>query len=238
MKAARLLLLFLIAGPGFLFAQDSTTCQTRYKLHVEEFSTRLDRLERAYMRYRWTEAQIRQVLYDLLWKARTDANHPLDKARRAAGREEEEKHKTLLDRYLKQSEKDSIYIWKALKALDEGPMQYSNLCERPDFIVCMNNSFKPVFRTVEAIRQEFHHILEGEREYRTRIETITGGKEGLYPQDTVEPESQHNDYYWRFENELSQKRFLEDARIMAWFGEIRETLNWKFSADDCCIMCS
>ncbi len=237
MKTAAFLALLLLLPSG-LRAEAPGTCGARYEVWSSDFEKGLSNLELSYQRYRWAEFKIRRLLYERLWQARSDANHPLDKSRRISGSAEEERLMDILRDYRAQSDEASASFWKTLSELDSSSGAFPQMCERPDFIACMNQGFNPLHRKIEESRAFFRVLVENEREYRTAVENASGGSDGRYPQDLIEPAPDHTDFYWRFESSNSQARFTDDARMMELLLDLQSLLKNNPPAARCCLQCA
>lgn len=231
----------LILAAAFLFHPQAfanpEACTARYEGRQKEILKGVRRLELYYSQYRLSEFKIRRLMYEKIWQARTDGNDPLSKEKRAQGQEEEKRLAPVLRDLRQESETASNGFLKSLQALQQADANVSPICPRSDFRTCLAQAYQPVYRLLEECRAAFDSIFEQEREYRTAVENVSGGRDGLYPQDTVEPAAGHTDFYWRFESARSPQRFEEDSHMNDLLTEIRRILTANFPGDSCCLQC-
>ena len=79
-------LLFLLLVSSSVFALPIETCRNKNKNYQTSLDVGLDKLEKIYIHYRWTEAKIRRIYYEKIWEARLDGNDPLSPEKRERAR--------------------------------------------------------------------------------------------------------------------------------------------------------
>ncbi len=210
-------------------------CQTCLKGKSIDFNRMIDRLEHAYIQYRWVEAKIRRLYYEDLWAARYDEVNPLDKIKREKGKKRVLELEENLKSLEKNSQSLSNLIWKKNIALQNYREQLS--CHPENAVrTCFDQNFQSIYDHLAAMKIEFDHIFESEREYRKAVSLTAGSRHGLYPQDALEKPVLHKEYYWRFEQERSPKRYAEDAKMMDAFNLLRELTLKRFTDASCCVI--
>ncbi len=228
---------FAVLFPQILTADTPETCQAHYGVYQANVLRRLDRVEDSYARYRWTEFSLRKTFYDRLWLARLEGNDPLDREKREAGQREEKRLIGVIRDLQKRSEKKVSLIFADLDALTRSDSEAPRMCALPSFRTCLLKANGPMIDQLEALRKAVGEILEHDREYAAVVLDASGGKDGLYPQDVLEPAVEHSDAFWRFESPRSQERFTDDSRVLNILTEIRTLLTVQFSGDSCCFRC-
>lgn len=232
--AAFHLLFFLLSSAH---AENPDVCQALYRNYQTDWKNALNGLENDYASFRLAEFKGRRLMYENIWAARIEANDPLDVEKRKRGSEEEKRLQESLAEIRKDSGFAAGRFKNTLDHLLQSDSQAPGMCKRPDFRVCLLDANKPVYDILKQLRTDFEKIFEHERAYRTAVEAASGGRDGLYPDDTLESTNEHSDYYWRFENSRSPDRFEQDRRIAALLNETRTILTKKFAGDLCCHGC-
>jgi hypothetical protein len=236
-KTLSFCLILLLFSNLSLAADLQTVCQTKLQNAQKDIAAEIDSLEQKFFFYRMLETKIRFMTYENLWKARTQSMDPLNKGIRQSGHSEED---ALLDELneLEQNSKNTA------NALHEGLRQF--LHHETSFASCCpdlkaGNCFRQAIAPLDSKLKEgidlFDHIYEHEREYRKAVDATVGGKQGLYPEETVEAEVKHGDYFWRFEMERRQIRFEEDSQMLRFIHELKLFMGRKFPGADCCTSC-
>lgn len=223
-----------------LFAQTDpfSECKLRYEGHKKVLLNDLARAEENYLNYRWSEIKIRRLYYERLWAARQDAMDAVRKEKRAQGKDEEARVLKALDAAEKSSANSSNGFLNAIRDFQSRDYDFSNACPERQYKECFQKAFKPAYAIAEEMKHYFDTVFEHEREYRLSVAKTVGDRQGLYPEDTVEPPEDHRDYYWRFEKGRQDRRFEEDKRIMDYLHDIEKVVAWKFEGDHCCYQCA
>ncbi len=212
-------------------------CRVIYEASKLGALQELSRLEEVFQRYRWAEFKIRIFEYERLWKARRESNDPLSKETRFRGQHEEDRlleELAAMDEVSKKSSNELLEGFRKIKNLHE---ELAPCCPDKDVQECLGKSLETLYVKADEGIGYFEHIFEHEREYRKEVSLSVGGRQGLYPEDTVELPVQHGDFFPRYEVERRQARFEEDAWMVHFFGELRKMLTDSFPGDDCCFRC-
>lgn len=212
-------------------------CKVVYDAAKTQTLQNLTALEETYLRYRNAEFKIRIFEYTRLWKARAQSNEPLQKDVRTAGQIEEDRVLEELAYLDDISQKASNSLLEGLKKLKNLQELFAPCCPDPDIQACLGKSFEPFSEKVDTGIDYFGHIFEHEREYRKEVGLTIGGRKGIYPDDTVEAESVHGDFFARYEVERRQNRFEEDVWMASFFQDLKKMLTDSFPGDHCCLGC-
>ncbi len=238
MRKAVLGILFLLAAAQPALAESPEICHAKYQVHMKSVLRNIRRMENAYVHYRWAEFKIRRMMYEQVWQARTDANDPLSRDKRAEGQDREKHLKEAVEKMRQESRRASNAFVQSLRNIEQSDANAPNICKRSDYRACLVEANRPLYSLLKEAKEEFEKIFEGERETRDAVELASGGRDGLYPDDALEPSSEHTDMFWRFESGRGQERFTADGKIMDLIYEMRKTLTWKFPGDNCCLQCN
>lgn len=230
-------MIFIASFHSLSWALPIESCRGKNAEYQNALVSRLDELEKIYVRYRWLEAKIRQVYYEDLWTARLDGNDPLSYEKRESGQDLEKKYLEILKPFQRESEERSTGFVAMVEDMKNTNGQIGGLCERRDVHTCLLLEYKDYFEMMDRALKLFTRIFESEREYRVKVENASGGRDGLYPEDTLEPAGEHTDYYWRFEQSQSQDRFQQDAEMMRLLMDARKFLLLDDRGEGCCRQC-
>lgn len=197
----------------------------------------VDSLESAYLHYRWIEFKIRLLTYQDLWSARTQAMDPVSKDARRRGELEEKRLLEILKDADARSLKASNGFHQEIRSIQAMDADFMSCCSEKRFAECVEQSFGPLYQTMDETLKAFEHVFEHEREYRKEIELTAAGREGLYAEDALEGKSAHKPFFWRFEVPRRQARFEEDETMMRFFEKARAEVRTAFSGAGCCYGC-
>lgn len=197
----------------------------------------LDNLENQFAHYRKTETKIRLLTYERLWRARTEGMDPLDKPKRMKGQNEEALLLDELQQLDRESNQDSSDFFEKLQGLKAYENQFGGCCPNKESAECYQTAFLPIRENIEDGLKLYNSIFEHEREYRKAVDLTVGGRQGLYPEDTLESSVQHTPFFKRFEIERRQSRFEEDSNMLRFFHDLRKYLTRDFPGDLCCLHC-
>lgn len=233
MSACRL----LIPSPLDAGVDQTPQCRVCFENGIKRLISDLQDLEDVYRKYRWTESKIRFLYYEKLWSARNDANDPLSKEKREKGAADNETLEQILTELEDTALQSSNSFSKGIIQFQESYAYFKNCCSENAFGTCVRNWYEPFVSTLQDLGRWFEHIFEGEREYRSAVSQTAGGRQGLYPEDTVESRREHGEYYPRFERERESKRFQEDRGMMESFLAVRRLLLESSEGLNCCLHC-
>jgi hypothetical protein len=212
-------------------------CKVLYDAARESLLADFKKLETDYLQYRWTEMQIRLLTYEKLWKARVESLDPLSKEMRAGGNHEEDRLLKILEGLDQESKDYSNAFWKSLGDFKRYSKSFQACCPEKNYGECMDGALRPVFAKIETGKVLFDGIFERERDYRKEVELTAGSRKGLYPEDAIEEEALHGDYFKRYEMERRGRRFEDDKEMAYYFQEVKKMLTDSFPGDVCCQAC-
>lgn len=234
-KKVIVLILLLFSSPAFGIPIES--CRSQNKKYQSDLDSGLAELERIFIQYRWTEAKIRNLFYEGIWEARIQGNDPLSREKRDHGQDQEKRYLELLKPLRSESENLSTAFVRQVEKLKQTDKNVTSLCERRDVQACLILVYDPFYKILEQAKVRFGVIFEHEREYRTAVEKSSGGRDGLYPDDALEPPGEHTDYYWRFEQSKGPQRFEEDQEILRLVLAARKLIHFGDTGEGCCRQC-
>lgn len=219
-------------------AEDKTAvCKKNHEPVYALLLRSIDSLENAYLHYRWVEFKIRLMTYQDLWTSRREAIDPVSKEARRRGEAEE----TRLLEILKDADQRSLAasngFHQQIRSIQVMNADFMSCCSEKRFTECIENSFGPLYETMDMTLKAFERVFEHEREYRKEIDLTAAGRGGLYPEDALEEKSKHKPFFWRYEVPRRQARFEEDERMMRLFERAREQARTAFSGAGCCYSC-
>lgn len=215
--------------------QYAQLCSVCVKERSKGLSKLITRLEASYVRYRWVEKKIRRLYYEDIWAARFLAMDPLDKKKREQGQRTNEELEATLRGFEKESDLSANSVSQRITDIQAFSAHMTCHPERA-IQQCMSETYTPIRTLIDLIKIEFEHIFESERDYRKAVALTTGSKEGLYPQDSLEKPVLHKEYFWRFEQERSPKRYEEDARIIDFLNQLKKLSDQKVTYSSCCVL--
>ncbi|MBN1688472.1 MAG: hypothetical protein JW893_05175 [Candidatus Omnitrophica bacterium] len=224
----------LIAIYAFPSYGDSQTCQICLGEKIEAYRKDLDHLEYDYVFYRWTEAKIRRLLYENMWRARQDMGDPFLREKREKGEAEERRLDLILQSFENDSRKASNGVAQRLAQLKKGAQELSSCDLSKSYGLCIQGAYQGIYDQLAALEEYFNHVFEHEREYRLAVQTTASGRQGLYYQDALEGEDIHDDFYWRFESDRAPGLFEEDRKVMEMIQELHRLLTWDLPGATCC----
>ena len=228
-----LLILPVIFSPRIVHAENPSTCNNCFESVRINDSAKLHSIERHFAQYRWTENQIRNLYYHFIWQARTRELDPLSKSKRHKGHRDEISYLKLLEDYQKQSSLHSNSIDRLLKRL-QAPEPFYVCSEQNAYKACVKSRFSYFYDLLEQAQKQFDSIFENERVYREEVKSTAGNRNGFYPEDTLEKNEFHDDYYSRFEMDRESARFLEDQQVRKLFIILQRTLTERINRTSCC----
>ncbi len=209
-------------------------CEKSFDQRLEAALEKLDALEVDYLRYRWAESRLRHLYYGPLWQARHEALDPFSEERRSLAEQSEGR---LLDekrRLESQALSASNGLVQKIRELQQADLDFVKSSPEKDFEACIQESITPFYRHLSEIQQHFEHVFERERQARQAVFAASGGRDGLYPQNTLEDPSEHSDYYERFVMAEEPNRFNEDGKTIHDLWEARKMLTWDPRSRSCC----
>ncbi len=212
-------------------------CKISYQKAKADLLSEIDRLENFYARYRWLESKIRIMSYEDLWQARRESMDALSKDIRERGRVQEERLQDILKKWDHESAEAFKGLTEGIQQLANHEKDFESCCPEKNFVECIDQSLLPVFDEAQLGLEPLGHLFEHEREYRKEVEQTVGGRQGLYPEDTVEDKTKHKDFYARFEIDRRAARFEEDRQMIHYFENLKKHLTVRFSGEDCCYTC-
>ena len=232
-----LLSVFLTLLPSkTAFSQDlnAPACKVCVNSESDNLLKQISRLENLYIQYRWTEQKIRRHYYDRLWKARRQANHPLDKNKREKGDLEVKLLEDELVILEKKTTELSNSIHQLIIDIQSAVANFAQCASDDGVAQCLQSRYHEIDATMESFKVEFDRIFENERDYLDAVAVTAGNRDGLYPQDTLEEEDAHEPYYWRFEESRKSNRFEEDTRILELIISAEEIAELEIRKSPCC----
>ncbi len=212
-------------------------CQISYKGLKQKLFDEVKTAQNHYVLYKAAQEQIRLITYHFLWQARIEGEDPLNKIRRQGGKREEERLNEMVQSLEQNSAGEADALARSLRKIQTFHGYFLKLCMDRPYQDCILKEFQPLKDFVENGTEIFSHVLEKQREYRLAVDLASGGRDGLYPEDTLESAVEHKDYYVRFELDRHQVNFRLDHQMHDFFYNLLKKLNVSFEGDDCCLSC-
>ncbi len=223
--------------PALSAASDETpTCNVCFDQGIKKLKAELELLENHFLRYRWLQTRIRRLYYEELWRVRTEEQDPLVKSKREEATREEERLKTVLGDLESGSEDAANGLQNEIKRLLQGDEFFYPCCVEAPFRDCVASGLQPLYQSVAQFSRDFEHIFEHEREYQKAVALTAGGRQGLYPQDSLEKKEGHDEYFTRFESDRNFSRFQEDASVTDFLLKAQRQIS-EIKQSPCCSSC-